>query len=340
MTAEYALREAGDDEWERFVEGRANATVFHTLGWKRAVESAFGYRPRYRLVTGDERVVAVVPGFEVPSLIGTTVTTPFGEYGFPLIEGESEPVLAALAGATSPFETLILKESHWSGTTGYSAVGFGGVETGICLQLGVDRPFETLWEESFASGARRNVRKARDSGVTVTEAKTVEPYYHLYLATMCRLGSPPFPAAFFDALWRELDGSTTLLLAKRRGRPIAGLLAFEYGDRCLIWGNVSTPDAWNAKPNDLLYTEIIRRACEGGASVVDFGRNERGSNVHTFKTQFGGEETQLTSLVYPPGRTNAASIEGYKRIAPIARRLAPIIAHPTVGPRLKRWIHE
>ncbi|MDL5361205.1 GNAT family N-acetyltransferase [Halalkalicoccus sp. NIPERK01] len=340
MIAEYTLRPANETEWERFVGRRANATVFHTLGWKRAVESAFGYTPRYRLVAEGDRTVAAVPGFEVPSLFGTTVTTPFGEYGFPLIEGESEPVLAALAEATSPFETLVLKESNWSGTTGYSAAGFGGIETGIALQLDVDRPFEAVRETSFTSGARRNVRKAREEGVVVTEAETVEPYYRLYLATMRRLGSPPFPADFFEALRRELAGNVTLLLAKHEGTAIAGLLAFEYGDRCLIWGNASNPDAWDLKPNDLLYAEIVERACESAASVVDFGRNERGSNVHEFKTEFGGEEAQLTSLVYPPDRTGRASIEAYKRAAPLARRVGPIVANRTVGPCLKWWIHE
>lgn len=340
MTTEHTLRRTDGAEWERFVGDRANATVFHTLGWKRAVESAFGYTPRYRLVTDRDRTVAAVPGFEVPTVFGTTVTTPFGEYGFPLIDGESEPILAALAEVTSPLETLILKESDWSETTGYSTAGFGGVETGICLQLGVDRPFDAVWDDSFASDARRNVRKAREFGVTVSEADSIDPYYPLYLRTMRRLGSPPFPAAFFKALEEELAESVTLLLARYDGEVIAGLLAFEYGDRCLIWSNASTPEVWDYNPNDLLYTEIIRRACESDASVVDFGRNERGSNVHEFKTQFGGEETQLTSLVYPPGRTGAASIDEYKRIAPVARAFAPIVANRKVGPWLKWWIHE
>lgn len=295
------------------------------------------------MVTRADWIVAAVPGFEVPSLIGLTATVPFGEYGFPLIDDEDEPVLGTFAESIDRFETMILKETRWTGTTGYSAAGFGGVGTGICLQLDVDRSFETVRNGSFMSRARRNVRKARDSGLRVTEPDlegAIAPYYRLYLTTMRRLGSPPFPIAFFRALRRELGDHLTLLLAWQGDDPVAGLLAFEYGDRYLIWGNVSMAEAWATKPNDLLYAEIIRRACEGDATVVDFGRNERGSTVHTFKKQFGGKGSELTSLVYPPGRTNAASIEGYKRLAPVTRRLAPLIANRTVGPWLKWWIHE
>lgn len=340
MNTEQAVERPKDADWERFVAEQPSATVFHTLGWKRAVESAFGYPPRYRLVTDDGRIVAAVPGFEVPSLFGTVITTPFGEYGFPLIDGESDPVLQALAESTAPLEALVLKESHWSETTGYATAGFGGVETGICLQLDVERPFEAVREDSFTGGARRNVRKARENGVTIREGDSFDAYYRLYLATMRRLGSPPFPLAFFEALCRELAENVTVLLAVHDGRVIGGLFAFEYGARCLVWGNVSEPAEWERKPNDLLYAEIIRRACESDVSVVDFGRNEPESNVHTFKTEFGGEETQLTSLVYPPGRSDVASIEGYKRAAPLARRLAPLIANRTIGPRLKWWVHE
>lgn len=75
-------------------------------------------------------------------------------------------------------------------------------------------------------------------------------------------------------------------------------------------------------------------------SSIRSGGAARLSRVHTFKKQFGGEGSELTSLVYPPGRTDAASIEGYKRLAPVTRRLAPLIANRTVGPWLKWWIHE
>lgn len=328
-----------ESDWTGFVESRQAATVFHDLGWKRTLERAFDYRSRYRLAYDGRELVGVVPGFEVPTLVGTTVTMPFAEYGFPLAD-DPKPVLSALAASTPMLETRILKEAHWTGTVGYGELGYGGVETGVCLRLAVDRSYESVWEESFASGGRRNVRKAREHELAVREADGFEEYYRLYLETMRRLGSPPFPAEFFTALREELGAAVTVLLAEREGRTVAGLLAFSWGGTRLIWGNVSTRDAWEAKPNDLLYAEVIRRACESDDSLVDFGRNERDSSVHAFKSQFGGEPSTLTSLVYPPGRTDAASISGYKRAAPLTERLAPVITHGSVGPRLKRWIHE
>lgn len=328
-----------ETDWNGFIESSPAATVFHSLGWKRTLERTFGYRPRYQLAYDDGELVGVVPGFEVPTLIGTTVTMPFGEYGFPLAD-EPKPVLSTLVDATRTFETRILKEAHWTGTVGYGELGYGGVETGICLRLGVERPYESVWEDAFTSGGRRNVRRAREHDLVVREAEGFEAYYRLYLETMRRLGSPPFPAEFFTTLREELGSRVSVLLAEHEGRPVAGLLAFSWGETRLIWGNVSTHDAWKAKPNDLLYAETIRRACESDESVVDFGRNERESGVHEFKSQFGGDPSTLTSLVYPPWRTDVASISGYKRAAPVAERLAPIITHGSVGPHLKRWIHE
>ena len=334
--------EASTPEWTVFVECHPRATVFHSLGWLRAVGATFGYEPNSRLAY-DRRgnPVAAVPGVRVRDGVGHSVLNPFCEYGFPLVDDSiaDERVLSALRSTVGPLESRILKEVEWSSVNGYFEATYGGVRTGTSQRLYLDRPFEELWESTFKQQIRQRVRTARDHEVRVSEGSLRE-FYRLYLATMSRLGSPQFPLRFFEELDDRLDNVVTVLLARVNGRPIGALFTMEWRETTYIWGNGSTEDGLHHRPNHLLYTTAIERACNRGHSVVDFGRSRYGTGVHEFKAQFGGVAHPLASFVAPPHRSSRASLEGYGRLAPITRRLAPIITHPLIGPRLKRMIHE
>lgn len=326
-------------EWRDFIETHPAATVFHTAEWGNIVKTIFRYESQHVLVTdADNTVCAAVPGFVVRDGLGHSVLNPFCEYGFPLIDdtiSETE-ILSALRDADG---TRIIKDAGWSGVTGYNAAGYGGTPTGSVIRLSLDRPFETLWESSFAKDVRRCVRTARDHAVSVTDG-TVAEFYPLYLETMRRLGSPQFPERFFTDLVDAFSDSVAVLLARRNGEAIAGVFLFEWGDTTIVWTPVSKRAHWEHRPNHLLYVEAIERACVAGRSVVDFGRSRHGSSVHEFKAQFGGIDYPLMSFVTPPHRASRASLDGYSQVSEITPWLSPLITHPAVGPTLKTLIHE
>ncbi|EMA56189.1 lipid II:glycine glycyltransferase FemX [Halococcus thailandensis] len=329
---------ARDREWGEFVADHSDATVFHTAGWTSAVETAFGYEPSHVwLIDRSGAVRAVVPGFTVRDGLGRSVLNPFCEYGFPLVDETVADTAVLSALCDGP--TRILKGADWSGVSGYNAAGYGGVRTGSAIRLPLDRSYETLRESAFDGDVRRCVRTARDAGVRVVDG-SVEEFYPLYLATMRRLGSPQFPERFFAALVDALGDGVAIRLAERAGETIGAALSFEWDDTTTVWAPASRRTHWEHRPNHLLYTDAIERACTAGRSTVDFGRSRRGSSVHGFKTQFGGVEFPLMSFVAPPHRANRASLDDYGRLAPLTRRLSPLVTHPTMGPKLKEAIHE
>ena len=325
-------------EWRTFVEAHPDATVFHTTEWARAVETAFGYEPRGALVTDRSgEIRAAVPGFVVADGIGHSILNPFCEYGFPLTDGDTAD--AAVLSALRDGKTHVVKDAGWSGVSGYNTAGYGGVATGSSIRLSLDQPFDVLRESTFENDVRRCVRTARDHNVSAIEG-TVAEFYPLYLETMRRLGSPQFPERFFDVLADALGESVAVMLAERKGEPIAGVFLFEWGKTTTVWTPASKRAHWEHRPNHLLYAGAIERACNVGRSVVDFGRSRRGSSVHGFKAQFGGFDHPLVSFVTPPHRAKRASLDGYGRLSAVTPRLAPLITHPAVGPKLKGYIHE
>ena len=329
-------------EWVAIVRDHPNATVFHQPGWLKAIEATFGYEPRHRLLsdrTGDP--VAAVPGFAVPDGLGRSVLNPFCEYGFPLVTdaGSDRQVLSSIRANVETRGAVVIKDVQWSDVRGYHETGYGGVRTGTSPRLMLDRSFERLRETVFDRRIRQRVRTARERDVQVGNG-TLDTFYSLYVETMGRLGSPQFPLEFFEALDTHLEDGVTVLVARVEGGPIGALLTFERNETVHVWANGSSEAALDYRPNHLLYTSLIERACAAGYSTIDFGRSRRGSGVYEFKSQFGVIPYPLISLVAPPHRWSRASLEGYGRLAPITRRLAPIVTHPAVGPRLKRLLHE
>ncbi len=328
-----------DSDWAAFVADHENATVFHTPEWFSAIEATFGYEPNHLVCKSpDGKITGLVPGVTVRDGLGKSIVVPFAEYGFPLLTDEVDPV-AFLKAITERGGTRIIKDASWSSVRGYNSAGFGGTETGTAIRLGLTSSFDALWHERFDKDVRRCVRTARANGVTVTPG-TVDTFYPLYLATMERLGSPQFPPGLFSAFRDELGDAATILIAWLEEQPIAGVFCYEYGDTTTIWTPASLAAHWEHRPNHLLYLEAIKRACSAGRSIVDFGRSRPGSSVHEFKAQFGGTSADLVSLVAPPHRAGRASLDAYGRIGSITPYFAPILTNSTIGPALKRYLHE
>lgn len=330
-----------DETWHTLVADHPLATPFHTLAWRDSITAAFGYDPAYALVTnGDGTAVGAVPGFHCPALPGTTTVNPFCEYGFPLLEA-SVPMTAVLSKLKSVgrFGARLLKDADWTGLTGYSDAGYGAVRTGHARRLPLG-DFETVRNRQFDRNLRRNVEHAREAGVTVHRTEDVSEFYECYLTTMRRHGSPQFPRAFLAALVDTFGTDCQLLIAEYEGEPVAGLLGLDHGDERYLLLNGSEAETLEERPNDLLYWEAVRSACESGYDRIDFGRTAPGSGVRQFKRRFGGRREQLTTLVWPPHRVGRADVSGYRRLKPVVQGLSPLVTHPAVGPRVKGWIHE
>jgi len=326
--------------WQSF-SGRA--TPFHSLAWRDAVSATFDYTPRYRLWYRGDDPVGAVPAFDASG----SLVNPFCEYGFSLLADDGSPgeLLCALAESRSRQKTLLIKDADWTGIVGYNATGFGGIETGTARRLDVDTDISALREHVFDRSLRKNVRAARNRGLSVRRSDLgdddLDTLYDLHLQTVRRKGSPQFPREFFGALASSFEDDAVLYVAELDSEPVGVLLGFDHRGTRSLWTNASASDSWDVRPNDVLYYRAVCDAAErSGLSVVDFGRSEPGSGVDRFKRRFGGQASQLTTLVAPPHRVGEADVSGLRSLQPIARRLAPIITHPAVGPRLKEYIHE
>ena len=73
----------------------------------------------------------------------------------------------------------------------------------------------------------------------------------------------------------------------REGRTVASVLSFYFRDEVLPYYGGGTLEARECAANDFMYWELMRRACERGLRVFDYGRSKLGSGSYDFKKNWG-----------------------------------------------------
>jgi hypothetical protein len=143
---------------------------------------------------------------------------------------------------------------------------------------------ESLWR-SYEHKVRKNVNKARRSGVTIdvdTRGERVDDFLRIYETTMDRRDAAKgfyFPRSFFETIVRELDGWFAFFHARREGRTISTELALVSGENVYSYLGGTDAESFEYRPNDLLKHELIlwskragkRRFVFGGGYSMDDG---------------------------------------------------------------------
>ncbi|MCK2156226.1 GNAT family N-acetyltransferase [Exiguobacterium sp. 17-1] len=169
-------------------------------------------------------------------------------------------------------------------------------------------PLETI-ESRFSSMTRRNIKKAIREDVTVRVAGQDEydSFIRLYRLTMDKHQADA-RYYFTDHYFRQFqDGQlpAELLVAERDGIIIAGCIVL-YGQQFAHYHlGASDPAELGARPNHLLFAEMIRRAKALGKTALHLGggttRNEDDSLL-AYKRSFSHRQTSFTlgtSVLHP-----------------------------------------
>ena len=89
------------------------------------------------------------------------------------------------------------------------------------------------------------------------------------------------------------DDCEVLTVLSPQGEAVSGVLSFYFRDEVLPYYAGDLPAARELAANDFKYWELMRRACEGGVRVFDYGRSKRGTGSFDFKKNWGFEPAPL-----------------------------------------------
>jgi FemAB-related protein (PEP-CTERM system-associated) len=142
---------------------------------------------------------------------------------------------------------------------------------------------------------RAMVRKASARGLKSEIDSSVDRFFALYADNMHRQGTPPLAKGYFARL-REVFGESceVLTVMDRSGQPVSSVLSFYFKDEVLPYYAGDTSSAREVAANDFKYWELMRRACEKGLRIFDYGRSKRETGSYDFKKNWGFEASPLS----------------------------------------------
>jgi FemAB-related protein (PEP-CTERM system-associated) len=279
--------------WDAFVERCADATFFHRIGWQDIIETEFHHRTHYLLTERGQKITGVLPLAQLRSPIfgHSLVSLPFSVYGGPAADDEESECalidaasdLARALGVTHlEVRNRAVKRAEWPRQELYVTFRKELLPDIEANMLAIPRK------------QRAMVRKGINAGLRSEIDTNVDRFFALYADNMHRHGTPPFSKRYFARL-RDMFGDRceVLIVLGPSGRPLSGVMSFYFRDEVLPYYAGDIADAREFAANDFKYWELMRRACERGLRVFDYGRSKRGTGSFDFKKNWGFEPSQL-----------------------------------------------
>lgn len=244
------------------------------------------------------------------------LTTPYG-YGGPACWGDRPDATsfwdafdawAAREGVVSEFVRFHLDRSGQLPFPGTVAER----TQNVVRTLGA--PLEAIWMDAEHK-VRKNVKRARRSGVTVEFDRTGErlgAFLDIYEATMDRRDAGAsfyFPRAYFEAIHRDLPGQFVYAFAMHEGEAVSAELALVSATSLYSFLGGTRREAFALRPNDLLKVELMEWAkAEGLARFVLGGGYGADDGIYRYKKSFapsGSVPFCVGTRVHDAGRYRA-----------------------------------
>ena len=299
--------EASPARWQELLEQSSGATVFHTLEWALVLKETFrDLTIKYILVEDKEgRYVAGMPFARSTTLFFTTfLSMPFGTYGGPIalqgVEDDAFPFISmALQGVTRgvlpfSFSCVLYGTPVRLERAVHNAFPRGRKVRASTHLIDLDSGFKKLWDNAFDKETRTCARKAQRSGVTIEENTSLDGaalLHSLYMKQAAEWGvGRAYPQRLLSKAAELMGEKAKIWVGRLRDVPVCAVLVFYFRDMAMAWLSGQNAEGRKVCASHLVYSEILRHACEKGYGTFNFGSSGKLHGVRSFKESFGGRE--------------------------------------------------
>ena len=287
----------GDSEqnarWDAFVAACPGSTFFHKSAWQKIIGEVFHHQTYFLYAEREGLIEGVLPLGHVNSLLfgNSLVSLPFAVYGgiaannseaANALEAEAQAIAMQLGVDHLELRNLEPCHPEWPKQDLY-----------VYFRKDLDPDVEANML-AIPRKQRAMVRKGIKNGVRSEIDTTADRFFALYADNVHRHGTPAMPKRYFEALMEAFGKDCEVLtVVDQNGRPLSSVLSFYFSDEVLPYYAGDDLSARDLAANDFKYWELMRRACERGLKVFDYGRSKQGTGSYSFKKNWGFEPRPL-----------------------------------------------
>jgi FemAB-related protein (PEP-CTERM system-associated) len=290
------------ERWDDYVLTSLHGTFFHTLGWKRVMETTFGYTPHYLVKMVNGEVKGCLPLFHIRiwPFKNALISVPFGVAGG--VCADDTAVGSALVDEACRLTTEIKADYMELRHTLPTQIPLQEQDLYYTFEREIlDDPEKNM--AAIPRKQRRMIREGIKAGLTSTvgcSEEDLEGLYRIYSHSVRNLGTPVFPLKYFKRLVAEFPQSTVILSVWYEGIRVAAVMAFLHKSRIMPYYGGGLREYQQYAINDFMYWELMRYGCERGFTIFDFGRSKRGTGAFDFKRHWGFEPRPLPYQYFLP----------------------------------------
>lgn len=285
-----AIREMGDADharWDAFVMASPDATFFHRAAWRDLIEEAFGHRTLFLYAEREGRIVGVLPLARQKSVLfgDALISLPFCVYGGVVAEdrGAADALLdAAEARAidmgVGHLECRNMHRQREAWTTTDLYVSFR-------KEIARDPEANML---AIPRKQRAMVRKGIKANLVSSLDDDLDRFFALYADNVHRHGTPAQSRRYFELLKSTFGNDCRVLtITTPSGDAVSSVLSYYFRNEVLPYYAGDALTSRDTAANDFKYWELMRRSCEEGLTLFDYGRSKVGTGPYDFKRNWG-----------------------------------------------------
>jgi hypothetical protein len=306
----YQIDPTRDVRWAELVERHPKASVFHTVGWLKALRSTYGYEPV--AFTTSSPTGGLKNGLvfcQVKSwLTGCRlVSLPFSDHCEPLCDSDEELsfLICYLQTALNHQKWKSLEVRPVDGNfrqTG-AEIGFLPAATYFLHTLDLHPDLDQVFGSLDKDSVQRRIQRAQRAGLVEKSGRSDEllkDFYALFVITRGRHHLPPIPYAWFQNLVHCLGEAVEIRIAYRDENPIAAILTLRFRD--IVYYKYGCSDVrfnkFGATP--WLLWRAIAAAKSNGGIEFDMGRtDEDDTGLLAFKNHWVPQPKRFVYWKFP-----------------------------------------
>lgn len=318
----YQVDPTRDGRWPELVERHPKASVFHTVGWLKALRRTYGYEPIAFTTSSPSselqngllfcRIESWLTGHRLVSL-------PFSDHCEPLCDSREElDFLIRYLQTTLERQNLRYMEVRpVDGSFGQASESNGFRPSAryylhvLDLHQDLDEVFRSLDKDSV----QRRIHRATRAGLTEQCGRSddlLKEFYALFVMTRGRHRLPPMPYNWFQNLIHFHREALEIRLAYKANTPLSAVLTLQCKDGVYYKYGCSDSrfNRFGAIP--WLLWRAIAAAKSNGASKFDMGRTEEdNAGLLVFKNHWVPEPRRMIYWKFPDA-TSLVSVNGCK----------------------------
>lgn len=333
--------ETGDaGAWNRFVDENPGGTFFHRAEWRAVFESALGHRAHYLIAESGGEIRGLLPLVHIRSRLFSNLlaSVPFLAYGgivasHPGVANQLEARARAIGEELRvdfvEFRNREPVQQEWLTKTDYVTFRKAIPATPDECMMMIPRKQRAM--------VRKGIKHELESRVE----NHLDNFYRVFSESYRSLGTPILSRSYYEAIRAEFGDRCQIMSIFKDGDAVASVMSFYFRNEVIPYYGGSVPAARALMANDFMYWELMRRACEAGIEIFDYGRSRIGTGSYRFKKHWGFEPEPLHyqyHLVRKPDMPDLSPGNPKYRMAISVWKRLPTALTRVVGPLIARGL--